>query len=215
MTVQEFFNQLNKKEFVEYYLDYAKDHVSKNRKARKIINKFLDEIHDYSVKKDENKIIFSLKSINSTQLDSFFAKKSDFDKEEIEHYAYDFENVSDVIGYSISNACRYYIGNDYQYAASILYEMSFFGYTIKHQEDTVEEERNSLKEAVDDIEKQGETSLISFDELCKNLGFEYKDTRTEEEKQFDLSIIKNRIDNSTEVFKLLVELEKSYYFSKN
>ena len=204
MTVQEFLKSIDREELLESYFDYCNEKVTK--KSKEALNKFFDNILSKEVVKDDSQIIFSLPTMNSTYFDSFVVRRKDLTKNNIDGYAYEFNKITETLGYSVSNACIYAYGK-YKVACSILYEMTFFGYNIEEQEKTVNKEREDLKKQLKEI-SSGKARLENFDNFLAR--FDYKDDRTDLQKEFDIKKIKAEHKYYKNLKKLLCKLELSY-----
>lgn len=204
MTVQEFLKSIDREELLESYFDYCNEKVTK--KSKEALNKFFDNILSKEVAKDDLQIIFSLPTMNSTYFDSFVVHRKDLTKNNIDGYAYEFNKITETLGYSVSNACIYAYGK-YKVACSILYEMTFFGYNIEEQEKTVNKEKEDLKKQLKEI-SSGKARLENFDNFLAR--FDYKDDRTDLQKEFDIKKIKAEHKYYKNLKKLLCKLELSY-----
>lgn len=204
MTVQEFLKSIDREELLESYFDYCNEKVTK--KSKEALNKFFDNILSKEVVKDDSQIIFSLPTMNSTYFDSFVVRRKDLTKNNIDGYAYEFNKITETLGYSVSNACIYAYGK-YKVACSILYEMTFFGYNIEEQEKTVNKEKEDLKKQLKEI-SSGKARLENFDNFLAR--FDYKDDRTDLQKEFDIKKIKAEHKYYKNLKKLLCKLELSY-----
>lgn len=203
MTVQEFLKSIDREELLESYFDYCNEKITK--KSKEALNKFFDNILSKEVVKDDSCIIFSLPTMNSTYFDSFVVHRKDLTKNKIDSYAYEFNKVTEVLGYSVSNACIYAYGK-YKVACSILYEMTFFGYDIEEQEKTVNKEVEDLKKQVEEI-NSGTAKLEDLDTFLAKIN--YKDDRTDLQKEFDTERIRLEHKYYKNLKKLLCKLELS------
>lgn len=203
MTVQEFLKSIDRDELLESYFDYCNEKITK--KSKEALNKFFDNILSKEVVKDDSWIIFSLPTMNSTYFDSFVVHRKDLTKNKIDSYAYEFNKVTEVLGYSVSNACIYAYGK-YKVACSILYEMTFFGYDIEEQEKTVNKEVEDLKKQVEEI-NSGTAKLEDLDTFLAKIN--YKDDRTDLQKEFDTERIRLEHKYYKNLKKLLCKLELS------
>ena len=203
MTVQEFLKSIDRDELLESYFDYCNEKITK--KSKEALNKFFDNILSKEVVKDDSQIIFSLPTMNSTYFDSFVVHRKDLIKNNIDGYAYEFNKVTEVLGYSVSNACIYAYGK-YKVACSILYEMTFFGYNIEEQEKTVNKEKEDLKKQVEEI-NSGTAKLEDLDTFLAKIN--YKDNRTDLQKEFDTERIRLEHKYYKNLKKLLCKLELS------
>ena len=126
----------------------------------------------------------------------------------IESYAYEYEPWDTILGYIVP---PHIIGSPMQYifTASVLYEMTFFGYDEKE----LDKERKELEESIEEIEQfkslppeQQKEQLESFEEFEREFGF--NDNRTNEEKQHDLfGMRKDGVKTSLEWYR---EMKKVY-----
>lgn len=203
MTVQEFLKSIDRDELIDSYLNYCNEKITK--KSREALNKFFDNILSKEVVEDDSQIIFSLPTMNSTYFDSFVVHRKDLTKNKIDSYAYEFNKVTEVLGYSVSNACIYAYGK-YKVACSILYEMTFFGYDIEEQEKTVNKEVEDLKKQVEEI-NSGTAKLEDLDTFLAKIN--YKDDRTDLQKEFDTERIRLEHKYYKNLKKLLCKLELS------
>lgn len=203
MTVQEFLKSIDREELIDSYLNYCNEKITK--KSKEALNKFFDNILSKEVVEDDSWIIFSLPTLDSTYFDSFVVHRKDLTKNKIDSYAYEFNKVTEVLGYSVSNACIYAYGK-YKVACSILYEMTFFGYDIEEQEKTVNKEVEDLKRQVEEI-NSGTAKLEDLDTFLAR--FDYKDDRTDLQKEFDTERIRLEHKYYKNLKKLLYKLELS------
>lgn len=204
MTVQEFLKSIDKDELVESYLDYCNEKITK--KSKEALNKFFDNILSKEVVADDSQVIFSMPTIDSTFFDSFIVPRREISKKKFNGYAYEFTEISEILGYSVSNACIYAYGK-YKVACSILYEMTFFGYEVEEQEKAVNKEREELSKQIEEVES-GTANLEDVNTFFERVG--YKDTRTDLQKEFDIKKIKAEHKYYKNLKKLLCKLELSY-----
>ena len=126
----------------------------------------------------------------------------------IESYAYEYEPWDTILGYIVP---PHIIGSPMQYifTASVLYEMTFFGYDEKD----LDKEREELEESIEEIEQfkslppeQQKNQLESIEDFEREFGF--NDNRTDEEKEHDLFVMKkDGIKTSLEWYR---EMKKLY-----
>ena len=205
MTVQEYFRSLDKEEFIKEYINYCG--YSKSTTKKNIIRNLLSKLDDLEVVADFSKIIFSVPVPDSTILDSFCVNREDLYKEDrVEHYVYEMTPMQEILGYQISQACNYLLG-EYKFACSILYEMTFFGYDLDRQEREVTQISNELKEQIEEIES-GKVNLTPVDNIFKH--FEFEDTRSEAEKLFDSERFTIEGIYNKNITEALYKLEKEY-----
>lgn len=205
MTVQEFFKSLNREDFINEYINYCSYPKSATRK--KSIRDLLSDLDNLEVTPDLSKIIFSVPIPGTHLLDSYFIHKEDLDKEEVEHYAYENIPMQEILGYEVSKACKHFFIDDYQFACSILYEMTFFGYTLDGQKEEVVKFSKDIEESLKEIES-GDFKSVPAEEVFEKLG--WKDTRAEFEKDFDIEKYKFEHEYDKNIKKSLYELEKKY-----
>lgn len=203
MTVQEFLKSIDREELIDSYLNYCNEKITK--KSKEALNEFFDNILSKEAVEDDSCIIFSLPTLDSTYFDSFVVHRKDLTKNKIDGYAYEFNKVTETLGYSVSNACIHAYGR-YKVACSILYEMTFFGYNIEEQEKTVNKEVEDLKKQLKAI-SSGKARLENFDNFLAR--FDYKDDRTDLQKEFDTERIRLEQKYYKNLKKLLCKLELS------
>ena len=139
----------------------------------------------------------------------------------IESFAYEYEPWDKILGYIVP---PHIIGSPMQYifTASVLYEMTFFGYDEKE----LDKEHKELEESIEEIEQfkslppeQQKEQLESFEDLEREFGF--TDNRTDEEKEHDLfAMRKDGIKTSLEWYREMQKVyndfcEQSEYAQKN
>lgn len=206
MTVQDLLKSVDKDSFIDYYIEYCG--YPKSVRKKQIVGNFYDELINCKVAEDTETIVFAIPTLDSNLLDSSLVKRADLKKHgRIETYAYEASNAQDVLGYSVSKACQHYLHDDLEFAAGIFYELSYFGYTLKTQNDRANDFVDSINQSVEEI-KNGTAKLISSDEVFKDLG--YVDTRTEQEKKFDMIEAKLQCKFINNLKKELYRLELSY-----
>jgi hypothetical protein len=69
-----------------------------------------------------------------------------------------------ILGYQVSQACLYAFKGKFRALASILWEMTWFGYDMEAQEKQAEEELKVLNNAVEEVETHPE-NLIKWEDL--------------------------------------------------
>ena len=126
----------------------------------------------------------------------------------IESFAYEYEPWDKILGYIVP---PHIIGSHMQYifTASVLYEMTFFGYDEKE----LDKERKELEESIEEIEQfkslppeQQKEQFETFEDLERE--FSFTDNRTDEEKEHDLFVMKkDGIKTSLEWYR---EMKKLY-----
>ena len=122
----------------------------------------------------------------------------------IESYAYEYEPWDKILGYIVP---PHIIGSPMQYifTASVLYEMTFFGYDEKE----LDKERKELEDCIEDIEQQNE-QLESIEETEREFGF--TDNRTDEEKARDMFVMKkDGIKTSLEIYRDMKKIYNAFF----
>lgn len=215
MTVQELFKSLDKELFVNYYCRYEEDEKSKyltTDKGKQIIIRLFNQLLEVTPNENKDKcIIFSIPELGNERLYSFLVHEEDLlSNDKPEHYGYELTSMLDILGYEVSEACRYRL-DSLQLAASILYEMTFFGYDIEDQKDESQAILETLNEHIEEIEN-GTLKTISADEVFENLKYEYGyiDDRSEQEKIFEEQCDIISGNSSQELRDLFYDMEKHY-----
>lgn len=212
MTVRELFESLDRDSFIYEYNSYCKK--SETVKRQKMLNDLLDSFELLETKPEESQIVFCTPSLEDSYFDTFIIKKEDLLFTEIEsgdlpqHYAYELCSMTEVLGYTVSDACIYAFG-EYKVACTILYEMTFFGYDLDEQKAAVTQESNQLTEAVTQI-KEGLMKGIPFDQVLQDIGF--VDERKDFEKTFDTNKFIIEGEASKKLLTELCKLEIHYLF---
>lgn len=205
MIIQELFQKIVKEsedDFIKYYLQY-----DKNISSYEDIKKLLNDICECKVKEVvEDDIVFSLPDVGDLGADSFLIKLADLEKKDFEKYAYELCPINEILGYQVSEACLRYPG-EFLYAASILFEMTFFGYSIKKQKKNVKKEKKILDKRIKEC-KEDNLKYTTLTELLKK--YNIKDERKPFEKKFDLNKLKIEGKFQRELLKELIKLEKEY-----
>ena len=212
MTVKEFFNSLDREKFIDYYCQYENfcgDKYIDVIKHKAIIRNLLAKFETIEPKENtEGCIIFALPDPGLVSLNSFLIHKKDlFSGEEVEHYAYELCPMQEILGFDISSACKYYLNDDYQFAAAILYEMTFFGYDVDAQQEEVTEKKEELNKIIEEIE-ESTAELLSIDDVFKD--FNYEDPRNSYERAFDNERYRIEGEFYSGIRELLYNLEKEY-----
>lgn len=96
-----------------------------------------------------------------------------------EHYALELLSWNKWLSFEIIEKCVQ-VYTAAVVVAHSLYELTFLGYDASDVEANIKKEIEILKERFEDIEN-GTANFISWDEVCKDMG--YVDNRTEEEKE--------------------------------
>lgn len=96
-----------------------------------------------------------------------------------EYYALEMSTWKEWLSFEVVDKCIETYGSAAVVAHS-LYELTFFGYDAVDVEARIEKEIEILKERHEEIEN-GTAKFVSWDEVCKDIG--YVDDHTEEEKE--------------------------------
>jgi predicted DNA-binding protein YlxM (UPF0122 family) len=230
MTVQELFKSIDRKEFIYAYLrndnetlnmffreDLSIQEIySKVNFFKEVVLAAFDRFCEAEVERNEEYIVFAIPEYEGdTSAHSFLSLREEIlnpeTVERIEHYAYEFSPHEEILGYDVSEASRYEVGDDVTVALSIFNEMTFCGITEEHHKEKVEEITQSLKEAEESIEN-GTAECRPIEDLFKELGWE--DTRTREEKDFSLAIAKIQGNAYVQTLNKYFEMEKYYILRK-
>lgn len=212
MTVQELFKELDKDIFINEYLEYCGEPKSTKRKNR--IRNLLNEFDKLDTVLDNSWIVFCEPILGEDHLDSTIIKKEELldtkvEKDKVpESYAYEFNSMTDILGYSVSYACIYAFGA-IKVACSILYEMTFFGSDIDVQRENIKQETEQLHKSIEEVHN-GEAKLTSFTDFCKKYG--WTDSRKDFEKDFDTAKMRIDCESFKKLKQELCKLEISYLF---
>lgn len=188
-------------------LDYYEREAISDEKYLKIVEKFkelagkrIKEFSEIKPKKSDD-ILFVVEQketdfdSNETYMHSFLCKISDIKekayldfslwddkKPRIEHYAYDFSPIEEVMG------CEVYCDSDKKTEAlcEIFHELTFNGLTEESSQARKEEILNNLREAEKDI---AEGRTYTMEEVFDKLDAEILENASEEEKK---QILKDR-----------------------
>lgn len=222
MTVQELFKSLDKEDFIKYYCQYEDVLAGKyevTEKGKKVVTELFDQlltVEPIPAKEGKNWIVFFTPWVGSIALNSFLVEKNDLlnpsESGYVEHYGYEFDPMREILSYEVSNACLKYFDNPRQLAAAILYEMTFFGYSIDGQENEAAELLSGLHKQVEEVteavENGDDSKFSSWEDVKDTLG--WVDTRTEEDKAFeqDMSTIEGEFCNKLR--DRLYDFERAY-----
>lgn len=210
MTVQELFKNLDRDTFIDEYLNYCGQPKSAKRKER--LENLLNAFNTINVTPNNSCIVFCEPIVGENHLDSTIIKKEELLNTKVENgevpegYAYEYNSMIDILGYSVSLACIYAFGA-IKVACSILYEMTFFGYTIDTQQENVKQEVEQLNRSIEDVHS-GKAKLISFTDLCKK--YDLTDSRKDFEKDFDTAKIHIECELFKKLKQELCKLEINY-----
>ena len=212
MIVQELFKNLDRNTFIDEYLNYCGEPKSAKRKER--LKNLLDAFNNINVTPNNSLIVFCEPIVGENHLDSTVIKKEELLDTEVENgkvpegYAYEYDCMTDILGYSVSFACIYAFGV-IKVACSILHEMTFFGYTIDTQQENVKQEVEQLNRSIEEI-NNGNAKLASFTDFCKKYGL--TDSRKDFEKDFDTVKMHIEYELSRKLKQELCKLEINYLF---
>ena len=227
MIVQDLFKLIynDREEFAKYYLHWFHPTLKRRNKKQMIMNLVEQLCNQTDLPENKNKaIIFVIpdypKNDCSENINSFVIHKNDLfiedniiDSTKIQPYAYELCTMREILNFNVSDACLYAFGGLYRYLSSILYEMTYFGYSLERQEEEVKETSNNIDEQVENI-KNGIAKTISWDELKESLDRNYKIPEIPKkpiyEENFDneFGVADNIFSNK--LFDLLCSLERNY-----
>ena len=229
MTVLQLFKSIDSDVFAEEYAKYEglceqvmfnKDIPLENKgsvflELMENIKELFIRIRDEEIPKKNKKdgIIFSIPVEDSYLLNSFLVYKDDIKnytkgKNLPQTYAYEFEDIRNILDYSVSEACRHMIGDDIRLAASIFYEITYFGYSLDKREDKIKKISYELEEVIKDIKSGNLIESYSAKDVFSRL--EIKDKRTDFEKAFDSKKVHIENEYWKQVKSILCDLEKTY-----
>ncbi|AGL01193.1 DUF6557 family protein [Desulfoscipio gibsoniae] len=120
--------------------------------------------------------------------------------EDKEHYALEMLPWKEWLSLIVVEKCTETYGSATVVAHS-LYELTFFGYDAVDVEAGIEKEFEILKERQEEIENDT-AKYVSWDELCKELG--YVDDLTEEEKELERKQFKRIMAENKRVYEMLL-----------
>ena len=209
MNIQDFFRSLDKNEFIKHYLKYDENTHGSDENGE-LYQYFTDLCNYKELKPNSDKaIIWAVAELGTHLLHSFLIKEKDLYKKSLPRitYAYEFCDVGEILNFEVSKACIYAFG-EFNYASAILYELTFFGYSLDIVEKTVSDKVSELNSAIEEIES-GNVNLISGESVFKN--FDFKDSKLNFEKAFDEK--NNLLDNKIYTYQIknLINLEKNYH----
>ena len=223
MTVQELFKSLDRDDFIKYYCLYelacSSDRYEMTDSSKQIIADLFDKLCNAEPLIDEDcldGIIFCTPWVGSNSLNSFLVHEHDLlnpqDDGFVEYYGYEFTSMLKILNYKVSDACLLYFCDERQIAASILYEMTFFGWTIEDQEDEAAALSDHLKEQVEEIqdyeENGGECPYVPANEVFDKFDFIISKTETEKMYEQQLSTIEGQC--GIDIRDTLYDLERHY-----
>lgn len=217
MIVKDFLLSLDKEELVralmhqqniyEYVVedsDTTADQFSaKIGRVRLELSNLIDQLKNIQPNPNKEGLIIMTMQTTGEDLDSFAIARNILGEEDAyaNTYAYEFSEWADILGWDISQACRYELG-DGHYAASILYEMTFLGWDHETQS---KELNNLVAEWSKELDPD---TLIAWDDVKAERN--WTDSRSEAEKAFDAARAEAACVNRKAYLKSLCELELSY-----
>ena len=228
MTVQELFQTTldtnkRKEEFVKYYLRYIDNSIKGRNKKQKLLKLVNDLCTCKDVKINENSIIFFIPDYpthdNEDCMNNFLIHKDELFEQEnivncgnIQPYSYEFRPMKEVLGYQVSQACLHCFRGKYRALSSILYEMTFFGYSMESQESNATINMEEINEKIDSVESEETSTFIDWATLEESITKKHKVkfNKPEFEKEFDgrYQVIENIFLNS--LTDMLYSLERQY-----
>ena len=230
MTVQELFKSIKKEDFIDAYLRNdnetinmffnkelpIQDILMRINRFKEIVSDAYDRFCEVEIEKNDEYIVFAIPRYDGdTNADSFLCKREELlhpeSVERIEHYAYEFSPHTEILSYDVSEASKYEMCDDITLAISIFNEMTFCGITEERHQERVDEITQSLKEAEESIEN-GTAECRPIEDLFEELG--WVDRRTEEEKEFSLSIARIQGNAYVQTLNKYFEMEKYYLLRK-
>ena len=228
MTVQDLFKTTlitdkDKNDFCKYYLRYIDNNIRGRNKKQKLLKLVNDICNCENIEVDESSIIFFIPDYPSLDKDdcmnNFLIHREDLFKQEniidpnkIEPCSYEFQPMKTILGYQVSQACLYAFKGKFRALASILWEMTWFGYDMEAQQQKAEEELETLNAAVNDIENHS-ANVIKWEDFLSKIEDKYKikpEVKPAHEEFFDneYQITENIFYNK--LTDLLYQLERRY-----
>lgn len=228
MNVQDLFKTTlitdkDKNDFCKYYLRYIDNNIKGRNKKQKLLKLVNDICNCENVEVDESSIIFFIpdypKQDKEDCINNFLINKEDLFKQEniidstkIIPYSYEFQPMKTILGYQVSQACLYAFKGKFRALASILWEMTWFGYDMEAQQQKAEEELEILNSAVEEVENHPE-NLIKWEDLKTEFEEKYKiksRVKPMHEEMFDEQYYQAENIFYNKVFDLLCQLERQY-----
>lgn len=226
MTVQELFKQTlntqkNREDFCKYYLRYIDNNIAGRNKKQKLLKLVDDICNCEDIKVDEENIIFFIpdypKQDKDDCMNNFLIHKEDLFKQEniidpnkIEPYSYEFQPMKSILGYQVSQACLYAFKGKFRALASILWEMTWFGYDMETQQQKAEEELEILNNAVEEVENHPE-NLIKWEDIKIDEKYKIKSrVKPAHEEFFDGEYQRAENIFYNKLTDLLYQLERQY-----
>lgn len=238
MNVQELFKSVNVDEFVHEYMNYdchfrnileddemdADTRKSLISSGKKMILSSFENMKNMDIsnyKNEEKNIVFVLPSYDEgMELDTFLVEQKDleeFNKDEnfrVETYGYEFCDTNKILSFIVSETSRFMIDNDAKVAASIFYEVTFFGYDECEKAEKLEETKNEINAALEEVKEDVNNSekFIPPDKVFENLG--YVDKRYDFEKTFETEVLKLEMEFSQKRRNLIFKQENKYIINE-
>ena len=226
MTVQDLFKTTliadkDKNDFCKYYLRYIDNNIKGRNKKQKLLKLVNDICSCEDIRVDKENIIFFIpdypKQDTEDCINNFLIHKEDLfkqeniiDPNEIIPYSYEFQPMKTILGYQVSQACLYAFKGKFRALASILWEMTWFGYDMEAQQQKAEEELETLNTAVNNIEYHPE-NLIMWEDFKIDDKYKIKpkvkpahEEFFDNEYQINENIFYNKLTDK------LYQLERSY-----
>ena len=188
-TVQEYIQSLDTYQLITTYINNYVNAIDVDKEEEQTIDTFIESslshlafqiksIYNYIEKLKKAPIVPNKTILLSQIIDDYYEHihtsiipYDEFIHNGIfsEHYAYDFQDQAEILGYNIyeTEFVKDYI---YEIIAGVLYEASFFGYD---QED-LPRARESLQQSIQEINDMDETHFTSWEDYCSenNITFE-------------------------------------------
>ena len=120
--------------------------------------------------------------------------------------------MQEILGFEVSDACKFYLNDDLLFACSIIFEMTFFGYNPEDQEKEISKNLEEINESIEEIES-GEAQLTTLDDnYWESIG--YIDKRDEKEKLFENKVTIIECNYINDILDELYDLERYYQNKK-
>jgi hypothetical protein len=222
LTIQQLFQKIDAeqfvKEFVNYNISFYSDKIFDLKNPANIdnsyyerlvasINNTLNSFRTTEIKENKDNVVFVV-PINEDDYfvyDSFFIKKEDIleNNKQFDTYAYELNDYSETLGYGVSEACIYLLG-EIATAVGIFSEMTFCGIDIDERASYVNDITDSLKEAITEINESDLQSFKTMEDFFSEIGF--VDERSLIEKNFDKT--------KFEIYRKIARLKYNFLFEQ-
>ena len=226
MTVQDLFKTIlttnkDKNDFCKYYLRYIDNNIKGKNKKQKLLKLIDDICNCEDVKVNVDNIVFFIpdypKQDKEDCMNNFLIHKEDLfkqeniiDPNEIIPYSYELQPMKTILGYRVSQACLYAFKGKFRALASILWEMTWFGYDMEAQQQRAEEELEILNNAVEEVENHPE-NLIKWEDLKIDEKYKIKSrVKPIYEEMFEEQYYQAENIFYNKMFDLLCQLERQY-----